>query len=451
MKLEELKNKIKQTAEAVGLSEYEIYYSSESSVSTETLKDEISSFSSGTHAGISFRCIVDGKMGYASTELMTESEMEALVTRAIDNATYQDYDDEVFLYAGSKEYRRVTATPPEMPSAEELKDAALAIQRATYASSDKVTDGTQSSTFAFETMISISNSYGLELTNHVGNVGCFAESVVKDGEDSQFSYEMAEGITPECYQDISKKATEKALKKLGAVTIPSGKYSVVFSNRAFSSLLSSFWGIFSAKNAELGLSLLKGKEGDVIASACVTIIDDPMREGCRIQTSFDSEGVATYQKNVVENGVLKTLLYDLATARKAGKESTGNGLRGGYSGAVGIAPFNFYLSPSEESLVALFGKAGEGALYVTALKGLHAGTNAVTGDFSVESEGFLIENGKEGKAIRSFTVSGNFFDLMKSIDAVGSDLYFGVPGGFTLFGAPSVLVKNIGVAGKDTE
>ena len=180
MKLEELKKKIKLTADAVGLSEYEIYYSCESSVSAETLKHEISSFSSGTQAGISFRCIVDGKMGYASTERMTEDEMESLVTRAIDNATYQDYDDEVFLYEGSKEYATVTATPPEMPSAEELKNAALAIQRATYASSDKVTDGTQSSTFAFETTISISNSYGLELTNHVGNVGCFAESVVKN-------------------------------------------------------------------------------------------------------------------------------------------------------------------------------------------------------------------------------------------------------------------------------
>ena len=168
-----------------------------------------------------------------------------------------------------------------------------------------------------------------------------------------------------------------------------------------------------------------------------------------MQISFDGEGVATYRKNVIENGVLNTLLYDLVTAKKAGKESTGNGLRGSYRGAVGIAPFNFYLKPSEKSREELFARAGDGSLYVTELKGLHAGANAVTGDFSIESEGFLIENGAEGRAVRSFTVAGNFFTLLESIEAVGSDLRFGIPGGFTLFGAPSVLAKNMSVAGKD--
>lgn len=449
MDITRLKDKLKLVANTAGLREYEIYYSSEKSISAETLKDEISAFSSGIGAGICFRCIVDGKMGYASTELMTMDEMEALVFRAVDNAMHQDYDDEVFIYAGSKEYETVNAPVPEMPSAAALKEAALAIQKNTYASSDKVTDGTQSSTFAFETTISISNSHGLELTNHVGNVGCFAESVVKVGEDSRFSYEMAQGIAPEDYAEISKKATERALRKIGAECIPSGKYNIVISNRAMASLLSAFWGIFSAKNVQLGLSLLKDKEGAEIASPSVTIVDDPMREGCPIRTAFDSEGVAAHRKNVVENGVLNTLLYDLATAKKAGKESTGNGLRSGYNGAVGVAPFNFYLKPSEIPLEGLFEEAGDGSIYVTELKGLHAGANAVTGDFSIESEGFLVENGKEGKAVCSFTVAGNFFELLKSVDAVGSDLHFGIPGGFTLFGAPSVLVKSMSVAGKD--
>ena len=445
----ELKELLRAAADRADLKAYEFYYSSEKSISAETLKDEISAFSSGVGAGICFRCIVDGKMGYASTELMEAEEMDALVKRAVDNARYQDYDDEVFIYEGSEHYETVNAEIPEMPSAAELKEAALAIQRNTYASSDKVTDGTQSSTFAFETTISISNSHGLELTNHVGNVGCFAESVVKVDEDSQFSYEMAQGIRSEDYGEISKKATERALRKIGASCIPSGKYNVVISNRARASLLSAFWGVFSAKNVQLGLSLLKDKEGSEIASPAVTIVDDPMRDGCPIQTSFDSEGVAAFRKNVVENGVLNTLLYDLATAKKAGKESTGNGLRGGYRGAVGVAPFNFYLKPSETPLEGLFEQAGDGSIYVTELKGLHAGANAVTGDFSIESEGFLVENGKEGKAVRSFTVAGNFFDLLKSVDAVGSDLRFGIPGGFTLFGSPAVLVKGMSVAGKD--
>ena len=449
MELNELKVVLKSAAERAGLKEYEIYYSSEYSINAETLKHEISGFSSGVGAGICFRCIVDGKMGYASTELMEAEEMEALVLRAMDNAKYQDNDGEVFIYEGSDSYETITAKVPEMPTAADLMNAALAIQENTYASSEYITDGTQASAFAFETKILISNSHGLELENHVANAGCFAEAIVKVDEDSQFAYEMAQGVTPEDYAEISKKATERALKKIGASTIPSGKYNIVISNRSMSSLLSAFWGIFSAKNVQLGLSLLKGKEGEKIASSVVTIVDDPMREGCPIQTAFDSEGVATHKKNVVENGVLNTFLYDLSTAKKAGKESTGNGLRGGYRGAVGVAPFNFYVKPGEDDLESLFAKAGDGSIYVTDLKGLHAGANAVTGDFSIESEGFLVENGKEGKAVRSFTIAGNFFRLLESIEAVGNDLRFGIPGGFTLFGAPAVMIKDMSVAGKD--
>jgi PmbA protein len=447
MEIRELKELLKSAADRAGLTEYEIYYANETSISTETLKDEISAFSSNVGAGICFRCIVDGKMGYASTELMEADEMEALVKRAMDNARYQDYDDEVFIYEGSKEYETVNVTVPEMPTAAMLKEAALAIQKSTYAESDKITDGTQSSVFAFETVISISNSHGLELTNHVANAGCYAEAVVKVGDESQFAFEMAQGVSPEAYADISKNAVAKALKKIGASCIPSGKYNIVFSGRAMSSLLSAFWGIFSAKNVQLGLSLLKGKEGTKIASDVLTIVDDPMREGCPIQTAFDSEGVAAHRKNVVENGVLNTLLYDLATAKKAGKESTGNGLRGGYRGAVGVAPFNFYVKPSESSKEDLFRMAGDGSLYVTELKGLHAGANAVTGDFSIESAGFLIENGKIGAPIKSFTVAGNFFELLKQISAIDNVLEMKSPG-FSQIGSPDVLVPDMSVAGE---
>ena len=112
MELNELKVVLKSAAERAGLKEYEIYYSSEYSINAEALKHEISGFSSGVGAGICFRCIVDGKMGYASTELMEAEEMEALVLRAMDNARYQDNDGEVFIYEGSDAYETITAKTP---------------------------------------------------------------------------------------------------------------------------------------------------------------------------------------------------------------------------------------------------------------------------------------------------------------------------------------------------
>jgi PmbA protein len=234
---------------------------------------------------------------------------------------------------------------------------------------------------------------------------------------------------------------------MGAGAVETGKYSVVFDGRQFRQFLSAFSSVFSAKNAQLGLSLLAGKEGEAVAAPCVTLVDDPMREGCPMQTPFDGEGVATMRRNVIENGVLKTLLYDLTTAKKAGVESTGNGQKGSYSAPVAIAPYNFAIAAGEDSLEELFEQVGNG-VYITECKGFHAGANAVTGDFSIESAGFVIRDGKRAEPVKSFTVAGNFFDLLKQIDRLGNEIVWGIPGGFTVYGSPHILVRNVSIAGK---
>ena len=79
---------------------------------------------------------------------------------------------------------------------------------------------------------------------------------------------------------------------------------------------------------------------------------------------------------------------------------------------------------------------------------MHAGANAVTGDFSLAAEGFLVTEGKRAHAVKNFTISGNFYELLKKVVAVGDDLEFGSPHGGCTYGAPSVWVKEISVAGK---
>ena len=82
------------------------------------------------------------------------------------------------------------------------------------------------------------------------------------------------------------------------------------------------------------------------------------------------------------------------------------------------------------------------------MTGLHAGTNALTGDFSIECGGFMIEDGKKAKAIRSFTISGNFYEMLLNIQKVGADLQFQAPEGFTMIGSPSLWVGKLSVAGQ---
>ena len=95
----------------------------------------------------------------------------------------------------------------------------------------------------------------------------------------------------------------------------------------------------------------------------------------------------------------------------------------------------------------LFALAKDG-IFVTGCKGFHAGANAVTGDFSMESYGFMIRDGKQAEPIKSFTISGNIFDLFKAIEGLGNEVCWGMPSGFTAFGSPDLFLPSVSVAGE---
>ena len=447
MNFENIKQYLHSAAKDAGLDEYEIFYTSDTSVSTETLKDEISAFAYGVSGGVCFRCVVDGKIGAASSELLTEDEMRAIVSRAISNARGVEGDDPAIIFEGSEKYEKTNMPEFIMPSAAKIKSAALELQRHTYAESALIADGTQSCAFAGESEMRLINSHGLDLSNKYGICGSYVQAVINRDGEAEENFEICGELEGDRFSALPKKATEGAIAKLGAGRIPSGKYDVIFSAKQTRALLSTYSDIFSAKNAQLGLSLLRGKEGERIAAECITIVDDPMREGCTAQTSFDGEGVATRKKTVVEGGILNTLLYDLETAKKAGVESTGNGQRANYSDPVSIEPYSFYIMGGEVSPEELVSGVADG-IYITAMKGLHAGADAVTGDFSIDSEGFRIRDGKICEAVKSFTVAGNFFDVLKGIEALSNDVSFGLPSGFTVYGAPDILVRQMSIAGE---
>ena len=446
MLFEQMKNALIAAANEAGIEQYEIYYQVGESISAETLKDEISAFASSVSGGICFRCIVDGKMGYASSELMSEDAMGELVKNAISNAACIDSDDEVFIFEGSPEYAKIDAEDVKLTDAVTVRDMALRLQKETYAQSEKVGDGTQSMAMSSVSEVRLYNSNGLALSNRTGMSGAYAAAVVRDGEEAQEAFDFSVGTSFEEVKQTSANAVREALDKIGATVAPSGKQNVVFSGKQFRQFLAVFSSAFSAKSAQLGLSLLAGKEGEQIAAPFVTIIDDPMRKDSPIKTPFDGEGVATARRAVVENGVLKTMLYDLTTAKKAGVPSTGNGQKGSYASPVSIAPYNFGLMAGDCDLESLLSKAGEG-IYITECKGFHAGANAVTGDFSIESAGFMIRDGKLAEPVKSFTIAGNFFELIKNIDTLGNEVHWGIPGR-TVFGSPDVLVREMSIAGK---
>ena len=432
---------------AAGITEYEIYYMSDESTSVDTLNKEVNSFSSSSSGGLCLRVAVDGKMGYASTELMTETEMKELPLRAKANAYATEKPDTVGIFAGSPSYEELKMPKIELLSAAELKAYAIKTGEALFAKDPAVKEGTSSSAVSAGTTVRLFNSHGVDLSLECGANLLVGEAVVcVDGENQvDYSFKSLEG--DQTVTEVVDEAVSEALAKIGAGSVPSGKYNVVFSGDKMRSLLSVFSNAFSAKAVIDGMSRLKGLEGEKIASDIVTITDDPQREGNAVGTNFDAEGVATHRKSVVDAGVLKTFLHNRETALAMGKETTANASKAGYSSPIGVRPYSFAIEPGDKTQDELFALAGDG-IFITEINGLHAGANPVSGDFSLQSAGFMIRGGKKCEVVKSFTIAGNFFDLLKNIAALGNKLERGVTTGFTGFCSPDVFVPDMSIAGK---
>ena len=448
MTFNEFKELVIAECEAQGIAEYELYYQAGSSTSVDTFQHSINEFTSSYSGGVCFRAIVNGKMGYASTEDLSAQQAKAVVAKAVDNAMNLEAEETVFLGEGGQQYEPLEDKRYALPTTEELIAKVLETTEKLYAADAMAVDGCQTQGIIETSEVAIYNSKGLDLHHSNKASGLIAVGVVSNGKEMSNDYQIKLGKLDEINVDeLVKKAVDGAKEKLGGEVAPSGQYPVIFNTEAMCSLLGVYSGIFNSESAQKGLSKLAGREGEVIAAPCVTLIDDPFHCDNPEPMNFDAEGSPTHKKAVIENGVLNTLLYNLKTAAVAGKKTTGNASKAGYDAPVGIRPFTMYLQGGDMTEEELLQKAGNG-VYITSLGGLHAGANAISGDFSLQSSGYMIENGVKTRYVKSFTVAGNFYELLKNITALADNCRLPRAMGSTTFGAPSVLVDGLSVAGK---
>ena len=419
----------------------EVYAQESTDFSVEVMEQQIDSYSVSRSMGLSVRVCLEGKNGYAYTELFEDAE--GLVEKAMDNARASESED-VHPMQGPADYPTVTL--PENPL-ESLTDAqridlAMELEKQALAADDRCTR-VANNQVAFATgKTHIANTLGLRASRDASIAICYTVPVLTEGEQMQDGFAFRWGKDVFDLEGCGKEAAYDAARKFGASTIPSGQYPVVLEKHAAAHLLEGFFSLFSGESAQKGLSLLAGKEGEVIAAPCLSIVDDPLLpENPR---AFDDEGVPSVKTAVVEQGVLRTLLHNLKTAAKAGCVSTSNGGRGSAASPVGVAPSNFMIVPGETSYEGLLEHLGEG-LIIRDISGLHAGLNPISGDFSLLAGGWLQKDGKL-QPVEQITVAGNFFTLLKEVEEVGADLWLGIPQG-SVVASPSLRIKGLMVSG----
>lgn len=450
MDIKPLIEKIFLKGKTEGLGDMEVYYSAGSSLSLKVFEKELDGYSLSESEGLSLRGVCKGKMGYSYTEKVDESSIELLVKNALENAMVIDSDDEEFIFEGSKEYKKVDTFNPGLEDVSELeKINFVKLLEEEAFNIDKRITSVETCVYGDgygETVMS--NTKGLYLHDKSNLAYTYVVVVAKEDDDIKtgMAYRKGNDFSKFNAKEIAQEAVKEALDLLGAKSVKSGDYAVVIRNNAAADLLEAFTGIFSAESVQKNLSLLKGKLDQQIGSEKFTLVDDPFMEDGLASKSFDGEGVACKYKKVVDKGVLKTYFHNLKTAKKDNIETTGNASKGSYKSSIGISPTNFYVEKGEKSLDEIISTMDSGIM-ITELQGLHSGLNSISGDFSLAALGYAIKDGKIAGPVEQITVAGNYFEMIKNIEEVGSDLKFGLPGD-AYIGSPSLKIKKLAIAGE---
>ena len=432
-------------AKEAGIEECELSISASSSLEFSLFHGEIDNYSSNNSSMYMARGIYKGKLGAIVSDVYNKDSAELFVKKIIDNASVIENDDPVFIFKGSEKYKKINTFNSDLEkiSADSKLEKLFELEKKIKEADPRIIEVETVGYVESSSLSTIMNSHGLKLKQKNNNFYYYGGAVAKEGEQVKTGFDLFFGNDFSKFDadELAKSIVKETVSKLGGFQCSSSTYKAVLSQDVVKSLMAAYVGSAIAEDVQKNSSLFVGKLNQKVASRKVTIEDKPLAKTV-FARSFDDEGVATKNLQIIKNGVLQSYLYNLTTAAKDGVESTGHGSVGGGS-KVYTSSWYLEMKPGKKSQEQLFEEVQNG-VYITEVQGLHAGLNPRNGNFSLQSTGFMIENGKVTHGLDIITVSGNLVDLFMSITEVGNDSKEFA----SAIKCPSVIVKKINVSGK---
>ena len=419
----------------------EVTYNATNKTSCTIFNHEIESYEISNQSSINARGIFNGKLGLASTEKLDNKSCQYIIDSIKNSASYNEKEEEPIIFKGSKKYTKKNTFNKELAEIdvnEKIKNLRL-LEEAAYKESSLVTDVEVSYEEVTNEKV-LANSYGLTLKEKTNYYLYAVEVVCKKGDEikTDFDIFLESDYSKFDYEKLAKEVVEKAVSKFDGISIKAKTYKCVMAPEVTSNLLRAMVNAgFDAEAVQKQSSILAGKLNQQVFSNRVTILEKPLEKNCFF-TYFDYEGVATYNKTLVDKGVIKTYLYNLETAKKDNVESTGNGYG---ENKIGTSTVNLTLKAGKKSEEDIIAQAKNG-IYVTSVTGLHSGLNAQSGDFSLEAEGYLIKDGKKDQPLKLLTIGGNIYTLFNEVVAIANNEKRGP----SSVSCPSILVKKLKVS-----
>jgi PmbA protein len=431
-----------------GASEVEVYLYEGHAKNVGIERGQITKSNKILDRGLGVRVVARKTIGFAYTNAIENSEsINEVIMSALNAARASKPDNNWNGFPEKKPYfqientydRKIVQLHSEdlVAIAYEMLDSAIASEKNVLPIEGGVSAAFFSSTIA--------NSNGIRGFDKGTYLECSLATVMKKRNTITpvcFEYDAKRnyGINPKW---VGKEAARLSSSALNTRKIETKTTNLILTQFAIQSLFSNtLINSIKADNVQRNQSKLKGKLGEKISSDILTIQDDGLFAGGLGTTPFDGEGVPQQKTNIVKKGVLKNFLYDNYTAKKEGKNSTGNASRAGYLSTPSIGTTNFHILPGNKTSEQLIEEVDDGLL-IYYLQGAHS-SNPVTGDFSVvATPAWKIKNGEISHSTRGVMLAGNIFEALKNVKMIANN-----ERKLGSIIAPWILVNNVRIIGK---
>jgi PmbA protein len=386
---------------------------------------EVEHFVSAQAEGIGIRVIRDGRTGFAYAGTLDESAIAEVLAEARDNVQFGTVDE----WAGLAEPDGVPQTEQELWSdaladyaTDRKVELAKELERLTLGADSRIRVDDSNYADAFGEA-AVATTTGIRRWGRENGCYVSVSTLADDGDETQTGFGFSVGRTPDMFDldKAAREAADRATRLLGATKPASRRTTVVLDPFVTAQFLSIISSTLNGEAVVKGRSLFKDRLGDTVAPPFVTLLDDPTNPLAYTATDVDGEGLAARRNPLIEGGVLRQFVHNSYSARRAGTVSTGNAVRGGFSGTPGVGALALQLLPGTRSQDEIVAGIDDGLL-VQSVQGIHSGVNPISGDFSTGAAGLVIRNGQVAEPVREFTIASTLQRMLMDIVEVGGDV-----------------------------
>ena len=414
-KTKQIVTDILQTVKKNGATQAEVVYSQGSGLAVSVRNHDVDTIENSNDSSLVITVYSGKAKGSASTAVLDKESIELTIKKAIEISKLTEEDEyaglaEPELLANPDNFKELDTYHPADVTADELIEMAKQAESAALESKGLVVDESNVSIGEGSSIYANSNGFigHKQGTNSSISVVAIAE---KDGnmerdywwDASCNFYQMMNA------EELGRKAAERTLSRIGAQKVKSTKAPVLFEAPVAQGLVGHMLSAISGSSLYQEASFLKDDLDKQIFPDWFEINEDPFVKQGMASRNFDSNGVATRQRQLIDKGVLKGFLLSVYSARRLNMQATGNA-----GGA-----HNLFVKTGKDDLQAALRKMGTG-LFVTSVMG--QGINTVTGDYSRGASGFWVENGEIQFPVSELTIAGNLKDMYKNLVLVANDV-----------------------------